>query len=71
LLTEDGTVGAEERVLGEAALAVSGADVKNLAFGLGVGVVASVNLPNTTKAGIRNFGINGIVLSRHSRDRLL
>ena len=43
VLVEDGSVGAEEGVLGEATLAVSGTDVENLALGLGVSVVACQN----------------------------
>ena len=39
VLVEDGSVGAEEAVLGQTTGAVSGADVEDLALGLGVGVV--------------------------------
>ena len=43
VLVEDGSVGAEEGVLGQATLAVSGTDVENLALRLGVSVVACQN----------------------------
>ncbi len=39
VLVEDGAVGAEEAVLGEAALAIGGANVEDLALGLGVGII--------------------------------
>ena len=39
VLVEDGSVGAEERVLGEAALTVGGANVEHLALSLGIGVI--------------------------------
>ena len=40
VLVEDGSVGAEEGVLGEATVAISGTDVEHLAEGLRVGVVS-------------------------------
>ena len=40
LLIEDGAIGAEEAVLGEAATAVVTTDVEGLALGLRVGIVA-------------------------------
>jgi hypothetical protein len=40
VLVEDGTVRAEEGVLGEPTIAVLGTDMKDLAFGIGIGVVS-------------------------------
>ena len=39
LLVEDGSVGAEEGVFAETTLAVRCADVEDLAFGLGIGII--------------------------------
>ena len=44
VLVEDGSVGTEEAVLGEAALAIAGTDVKSLALGFGVSIVTSISL---------------------------
>ncbi len=40
VLVEDGTVGAEERVLAQTAVAVGGADVEGLAFSILVSVIS-------------------------------
>ena len=53
LLLEEGAVGAEEGVLGQAAAPVPGADVEGLALGLGVPVVTAVNLPVAHKGALR------------------
>ena len=66
VLVEHGAVGAEEAVLGEAASTVSSADVEDLALGLGVSVVASVHLAITSKSGLRDLGIDGVILSGDS-----
>jgi hypothetical protein len=71
VLVEDGAVGAEEAVLGEAALAVGGADVENLALGLGIGVVASVHLAVAAEAGLGHLGVDGIVLAGDAGNGLL
>ena len=39
-LVEDGTVGAQEGVLGKASGAIGGADMESLTFGLGISVVS-------------------------------
>ena len=68
VLVELGTVGAEEAVLGEAASTIrsGSADVGDLALGLGVSVVASVHLAITSKSGLRDLGIDGVILSGDS-----
>ena len=40
VLVEDGSVGAEEGILGKAALSVSGTDVEDLALSLSIGVIS-------------------------------
>merc|ERR1712203_610981 len=71
VLVEEGSVGAEEAVLGEATGAVSSADVEGLALSLGVRVVTSIDLSVTEEARLRDLGIDGVVLSGHAGDGAL
>ena len=71
VLVEDGSVGAEEAVLGEPTSAISGANVENLALSLGVGVVSAVNLSVAGKARLGNLGIDRVILSGNSRNGFL
>ena len=71
LLLEEGAVGAEEGELGQARVAVVGADVESLALRLGVAVVPSVHLTVAGERGLRRNGIYGVVLSRSARDCVL
>ena len=71
LLVEQRAVGAEEAVLGEAAAAVSTADVEDLALGLGVSVVASFHLAVAGEGGVGNLGEDGVVVSGHPGNVLL
>jgi hypothetical protein len=61
VLVEDGSVGAEETVLGESSLAISGTDVEHLALGFGVGVVSSINLSVASKSRFRYLGENWVI----------
>jgi len=61
-LVEDGSVGAEERVLSQTSLAIGGTDVEDLALGIGVSVVTSINLTCARESGFGDFGVDGIVL---------
>jgi len=70
VLVEDGAVGAEEGVLGQAAVSVGGADVEGLALGVRVSVVPSLNLTSAVELGLRNLGKDGVVGTRGARDRL-
>ena len=71
LLLEESAVGAEEGELGQAGVAVVGADVERLALGLGVPVVPSVHLAVAGERGLRWDCIYGIVLSWGARDGVL
>ena len=71
LLLEEGAVGAEEGELGQARVAVVGADVESLALRLGVAIVPSVHLTVAGERGLRRNGIYGVVLSRSARDCVL
>ncbi len=42
-LVENGAIGAEEGVLGKAALTISSADMESLAFGLGISIISLNN----------------------------
>ena len=66
VLVEHGSVGAEETVLGETSGSVGCADVEDLALSLRVGVVASVHLTITSKSGLRDLGIDGVIFSGDS-----
>ena len=66
VLVEDGSVGAEEAVLGQTAGSIGGTDVEDLALGLGVGVVTSVHLTLARKSGLGDLGIDGVIFSGHS-----
>ena len=68
VLVEEGSVGAEEAVLGETSGTISCADVERLALGLGVRVVTSVHLTLAGEAGLRHLGVDRVVLARHARD---
>jgi hypothetical protein len=68
---EQGAVGAEEGVLGETAVAITGTDVEGLALGLGVGIVTSINLTVTAESSLRDLTQDGIVFSGHPRNGLL
>ena len=68
VLVEDGSVGAEEAVLGQTALTIGGADVEDLALGLGIGIVASVNLSLAAESGLGNLGQDGVVLAGSAGD---
>ena len=71
LLLEECAVGAEEGVLGEAGVAVVGADVESLALGLWVAIVTSVHLSVAGERSLRWDCIYGVVLSRSARDCVL
>ena len=71
LLVEQGAVGAEEAVLGEAAVAITATDVEGLALSLGVSVVSALSLAVTEEGGVRNLGEDGIIVSRDSGNVLL
>jgi len=71
VLVEDGAVGAEEAILGEAALSVSGANVENLALSLGIGVVSSVHLSVAGESGFGGFGVDGVVFTGDAGNSLL
>ena len=71
LLVEQGAVGAEEAVLGEAAIAVTAADMEGLALSLGVSVISTLGLAVTEERGVRNLGEDGIIVSGDSRNVLL
>ena len=64
VLVEDGSIGAEEAVLGQTALTVSGADVEDLALSLGIGIVATINLSLAAEGSLGDLGQNGVVLTR-------
>jgi len=44
VLVEDGSIGTEEAVLGEAALPIAGTDVESLALGFSISIVTSISL---------------------------
>jgi len=71
VLVEEGSVGAEEGVLGEPALSVGGANVEDLALGLGVGVVSSVNLSVAGESGLGGLGVDWVVFAGHAGNGLL
>merc|ERR1719397_765519 len=71
VLVEDGSVGAEEAVLGEATSAIGRANVEDLALRLGVGIVSSVNLSVTGKARLGDLGIDWVIFSGDSRNGFL
>ena len=71
VLVEEGSVGAEEAVLGETSGTISCADVERLALGLGVRVVTSVHLTLAGEAGLRHLGVDRVVLAWHARDGTL
>ena len=71
VLVEDGTVGAEEAILGEAALSVSGANVEHLALGLGICVVSSIDLTVAGESGFGGFGVDGVVFTGDAGNSLL
>ena len=66
VLVEESSVGAEEAVLGKTTSTVGGANVEDLAFSFGVGVVSTVHLAVTRKSGLRHLGIDRVILSGHS-----
>merc|ERR1711976_239310 len=68
VLVEDGTIRAEEGVLGKTALSVRGANVEDLAFSLGIGIVTSINLAITSETRFRDFGIDRVVFTRNTRN---
>jgi hypothetical protein len=70
-LVKDGSVRAEERVLGQTALTIGGTDVENLALGIRVGVVTSVHLACAREPGFGDLGVNGVVLTRNTGNSLL
>jgi len=63
VLVEDGAVGTEEGVFAQTSETISGTDVEYLAFGLGISVVASINLTLAREASLRSFSVDGIVLA--------
>jgi len=67
LLVEEGAVGAEEAVLGEAIVAVVSADVEGLAVSVGVSVV-TLNLSITDEGGLWWLCEDGVILTRHAGD---
>jgi len=71
VLVEDGSVGAEETVLGKTTLAVGCANVEHLALSLGVGIISTVHLTVTGKSGLRCFGIDGVVFTGDTGNSLL
>ena len=71
LLVEQGSVGTEEAVLGQTALAVVGADVEGLAVGLHVGVVPAVHLTVAQERGLGHLGKDRIVVPGHAGDGIL
>lgn len=71
VLVEDGSVGAEEAVLGKASSTISGTDVENLALSLWVSVISSINLTIARKSGLWNLGIDGVIFSGDSRNSFL
>ena len=62
-MLEDCAIGAEEAVLGEAAVAVTRADMEGLALGLGVSVVSALGLAVTEEGCVRNLGKDGVIIS--------
>jgi len=71
VLVEDGTVGAEETVLGKTTLAVGCANVEHLALSLRIGVIPTVHLTVTSESGLRCFGVDGVVFTRDTGNSLL
>ena len=71
VLVEDGAVGAEEAILGEATLSVSGANVEHLALGLGICVVSSIHLSVAGESGFGGFGVDGVVFTGDAGNSLL
>jgi len=67
LLVEEGTVGAEEAVLGEAIIAVVSTDVEGLAVSIGVSIV-TLNLSIAKEGSLRRFSKDWVVLTGHTRD---
>ena len=61
----------QEAVFSEAAIAVTCANMKSLAFSLGVSIVSALSLAVTEERCLRNFGKDGIILSRSSGDGFL
>jgi len=70
LLVEDGSVGAEEGVLGQAAQTVSCAHMESLAFCLGISVVTSFDLTVADESGFWDFSEDWVVCSGLSWHRL-
>ena len=71
VLVEDGSVGAEEAVLGKTSSTISSADVEHLALGFWISIVSSINLSITRKSGFWDLGIDWIIFSGYSRNSFL
>merc|ERR1711913_214993 len=71
VLIEDGSVGAEEAVLGQTSSSISCANMENLALSLGVSVISSIYLAITSKSGLGNLGIDWIIFSGDSGNGFL
>ena len=68
VLVEESPVRTEKSVLDLSHPSSVSTDVEGLTSGLGVGVVPT-HVSVTDEAGVWRTGENGIILSRHSRDR--
>merc|ERR1719500_1643765 len=66
VLVEDGSVGAEEAVLGQTSSSISCADMEHLTLRLFIRVIASINLTVTRKGSFRGFREDRVVLAGDS-----
>jgi len=67
-LVKDGSIGAQERIFRKTTLAISCAHMESLAFSLSISIVSTLNLSFTAKSGFGNFGQDGVIFTRGTRN---